>query len=144
MFSVSEVMRTNFVPGAALSVFCSLATPAIAQNLTSDSYFYGQSPYVAPAPRPNGTTDSWVAAYAKAVTLVAQLTQDEKAALNVGQANLSGCMGYIAPIERVGFPGLCLHDGTNSVRGVDGVNAWPSGLHMGATYSTQLLPRHRH
>ena len=126
-------MRALSFLTAALSVPWSLTTPALAQNITSDSYFYGQSPYVAPAPLPNGTTHSWAAAYAKAVKFVAQLTQDEKASFIVGQANLSGCMGYIAPIERVGFPGLCLHDGTDGVRLADGVNAWPSGLHMGAT-----------
>jgi hypothetical protein len=61
---------------------------------------------------PHGTTDSWAAACAKVAKLITQLTQDEKASLNVGQANLSGCIGYIASIERVGFHGLYLHDGT--------------------------------
>jgi beta-glucosidase len=137
-------MRAYSVSTAVLSAIYLVIIPALAQNITSDIYFYGQSPYVAPVPLPNGSTHSWATAYAKAVKLVAQLTQDEKANLNIGQANLSGCMGYIAPIARVGFPGLCLHDGTSGVRFADGVNAWPSGVHMGATWVAQSLQEHRY
>jgi beta-glucosidase len=63
-------MRVFSVHAAALSALGLLAAPAISQNITSDSYFYGQSPYVPPAPLPEGTTDSWAAAYAKAVKFV--------------------------------------------------------------------------
>jgi beta-glucosidase len=106
-------MRAFPIPPTALSALYLLISPTLAQYITNHSYFYGQSPYVAPAPLPHGTTDSWAASYAKVVKLVTQLIQDEKASLIVGQANLSGCVGYIAPIERVGFHGLCLHDGKN-------------------------------
>jgi beta-glucosidase len=105
-------MRAFPIPPAALSALYLLISPTLAQYITDNSYFYGQSPYFAPDSMPHGTTDSWAAACAKVVKLITQLTQDEKASLNVSQANLSGCMGYIASIERVGFHGLCLHDGT--------------------------------
>ena len=126
-------MRVLSTPTVALSALCFLVAPAKAQNITSDSYFYGESPYVAPATLPNGTTDSWAAAYAKAVKFVAQLSQEEKSNLTFGQSSTTGCVGWIAPIERLGFHGLCLQDAGNGVRLADGVNAWPSGLHVGAT-----------
>jgi beta-glucosidase len=106
-------MRAFPIPPAALSALYLLISPTFAQNIRNNGYFYGQSPYFAPDSLPHRTTDSWAAACAKVVKLITQLTPDEKASINVGQANLSGCMGYIAPIERVGFRGLCLHGGTN-------------------------------
>jgi len=109
----SNIMRAFPIRPVALSALYLLISPTLAQNITNNSYFYGQSPYVAPDSLPHGTTDSWAAACAKVIKLITQLTQDEKASLNVGQPNIPGCMGYIASIERVGFHGLCLHDGTN-------------------------------
>jgi beta-glucosidase len=126
-------MKFFSIPVVALSTLGLLVAPVLSQNITSDSYFYGQSPYVAPAPLPNGTTDSWAAAYAKAVKFVAQLSQEEKSNLTFGQSSKTGCVGYIAPIGRLGFHGLCLQDAGNGVRLADGVNAWASGLHVGAT-----------
>lgn len=103
-------------------------------NITSDSYFYGQSPLVPPAALPSGTSPSWVAAYSKAAAFVSQLSQDEKNNLTFGvRATTSGCVGFIPPIERLGFKGLCLQDAGNGVRLADGVNAYDSGLHVGAT-----------
>lgn len=50
-----------------------------------------------------------------------------------GGVNLStGCSGSVAPIERLGFPGMCLSDAGNGLRGTDLVNAYPSGIHAGA------------
>lgn len=131
-------MRGLSLPTAALSVLTLLAAPAISQNITSDSYFYGQSPYVPPAPLPNGTTSSWAASYAKAVQFVAQLSQEEKSNLTFGQTSKTGCVGWIAPIERVGFHGLCLQDAGNGVRLADGVSSWPSGIHLGATWNRNM------
>jgi hypothetical protein len=109
-------MREFPTPPAALSALYLLISPTLAQYITNNSFFYGQSPYFAPDSLPHGTTDSWAAACAKVVKLITQLTPDEKASINVGQANLSGCMGHIAPIERVGFHGPRLHGGTNEER----------------------------
>jgi beta-glucosidase len=108
--------------------------PIHGQNITSDSYFYGDSPYVPPAALPSGTTPSWAAAYSKAAAFVAQLTQEEKNNLTFGMSSATtGCVGFIAGIPRLGFKGLCLQDAGNGVRLADGVNAYSSGLHVGAT-----------
>lgn len=57
-----------------------LAAQAAAQTsdvITSDEYFYGQSPPSYPSPNMSGT-GPWAVAYSKARALVEQLTLDEK------------------------------------------------------------------
>jgi beta-glucosidase len=63
-----------------------------AQNvITNDSFFYGQSPPVAP---PRGTgAGNWSAAYAKAKAFVAQLNLDEKVNFTAGVTAPNGCSG---------------------------------------------------
>lgn len=53
----------------------------------------------------------------------------------------TGCSGQIPAIEHVGFPGMCLQDAGNGVRGTDFVNAYASGLHVGARF---VLPISQH
>lgn len=50
----------------------------------------------------------------------------------------NGCSGNIPPVERLGFPGLCLSDSGNGVRGTDGVNGYPSGIHVGASWNRDI------
>ncbi|KAK1138863.1 hypothetical protein N8T08_001734 [Aspergillus melleus] len=110
----------------------SLSTAVPAQsNITSDAYFYGQSPPVYPSPEGSGT-GSWASAYEKAKKLVAQLTPEEKVNLTAGVSANNGCSGNIAPIPRLNFPGFCVSDAGNGLRGTDYVNAWSSGIHDGA------------
>lgn len=151
-----------------------------AQNvISSDTYFYGDSPPVYPSrksstgcfnsPRykykwlniitiriaQSSGLGNWAAAYNKAKALVGQMTLSEKAGSskslswglyrllrsNIGsQVNLTagyvapnGCSGAISAVSRLGFPGLCFADAGNGVRNTDFVNAWPSGLHVGAS-----------
>jgi beta-glucosidase len=100
--------------------------------VTEDSHFFGQSEPVYPSPRGNGVGD-WLDAYAKAQALVAEMTLDEKVGLTSGVRTTSnGCGGIISAVPRLGFPGLCLQDGTNGVRGTDYVNAYPAAIHVGA------------
>jgi len=65
-----------------------------AQNgnvITSDTYFYGQSPLVLPPP---GTgAGNWSEAYAKAKAFVAQLSLDEKTNFTAGVTASNGCSG---------------------------------------------------
>jgi beta-glucosidase len=65
-----------------------------AQNgniITTDTYFYGQSPLVPPPP---GTgAGNWSEAYAKANAFVAQLTLDEKINFTTGVTASNGCSG---------------------------------------------------
>lgn len=41
-------------------------------------------------------------------------------------------------VPRLGFPGLCLQDNGNSIRDTDGVNGYPSALHIGASWNKDL------
>lgn len=106
--------------------------------ITSDTYFYGDSPPVYPAPIASGTGD-WAAAYVKAKAFVSQLTLEEKQNLTFGiTSTTNGCSGNIQAIERLDFPGLCLNDAGNGVRGTDFVNGYPSGVSVGASWNRQL------
>jgi len=54
----------------------------------------------------------WAAAYAKARTALAKLSNADKAALATGIGWEKGpCVGNIAAIAAIGFPELCLQDG---------------------------------
>ncbi|KAH8893338.1 beta-glucosidase [Thozetella sp. PMI_491] len=111
--------------------------PSTGVNITSDTYFYGQSEPVYPSPNMTGTGD-WGEAFAKAQALVAKLTLEEKVTLTGGASSNTSCVGYIAGISRVGFPGLCLSDAGNGLRGTDFVSSWPSGIHVGASWNKNL------
>lgn len=50
----------------------------------------------------------------------------------------NGCSGNIPAIERLGFPGMCVNDAGNGLRGTDGTNGYPSGIHTGATWNRDL------
>lgn len=41
-------------------------------------------------------------------------------------------------MPRIGFQGFCLNDAGNGVRGTDGVNAYASGVHVGASWNKNL------
>ncbi|KAB8076562.1 glycosyl hydrolase family 3 N terminal domain-containing protein [Aspergillus leporis] len=112
------------------------AAPTL-ENITSDSYFFGQSPPVYPSPEGTGS-GSWASAYAKAKQLVATLTPEEKVNLTAGVSADNGCSGNIPAIPRVNFPGLCVSDAGNGLRGTDFVNAWSSGIHAGASWNKSL------
>ncbi|OOF99274.1 glycoside hydrolase family 3 protein [Aspergillus carbonarius ITEM 5010] len=115
----------------------SLCSAAPTQNITSDAYFYGQSPPVYPSPDGAGT-GAWATAYEKAKKLVAELTDEEKVNLTAGVSSTTGCSGVIAAIPRVNFPGLCVSDASNGLRGTDYVNGWSSGIHVGASWNRTL------
>lgn len=53
----------------------------------------------------------------------------------------SQCVGNIAPLPRVGFPGLCLQDSPLGVRFADLVSVFPSGVNTAATFSNDLFYR---
>lgn len=98
---------------------------------------YNRSAPVYPTPESAGHGE-WAAAHAKAKALVAQMTDDEKNNITYGQASTTGCAGVSGSVPRLEFPGLCLADGSNGVRAADGVNGWPSGIHVGASWNKQL------
>ncbi|KAJ5129345.1 beta-glucosidase M [Penicillium bovifimosum] len=121
---------TALVAGLAFS-------SATAQEITSDVYFYGDSPPVYPTPQGDGAGD-WAAAYKKAEKLVGQLTDEEKVSLTAGVQSKTGCSGFVPAIPRVNFPGLCVSDAGNGLRGTDFVSSYPSGIHAGASWNRDL------
>lgn len=44
----------------------------------------------------------------------------------------------IPGIPRLGFPGMCLSNAGNGVGTTDFVNAWPSGVHVAASWNKEL------
>jgi beta-glucosidase len=71
------------------------------------------------------------------------MSLEEKVSLTSGAAapQGNGCVGWLPGVERLGFKGLCLQDAGNGVRGTDFVSAWPSGLHVGATWNKGLAAK---
>lgn len=109
-------------------------------NVINNSYFYGQSPPVYPSPEITGR--EWADAYARARALVAKMRLEEKVSLTGGAVPGSGCSGVIAPIDRLGFPGLCLSDAGNGLRATYLVNGYPSGIYVGASWNKELVYQH--
>ncbi|KAJ5803480.1 uncharacterized protein N7503_005930 [Penicillium pulvis] len=124
--------------GLTLAVLSLYGLGHAESDITSDTYFYGDSPAVYPSPNGTGTGD-WAAAYKKATALVAQMTLEEKNNLTFGiDSTSTSCVGVIGAIERLGFPGMCLQDAGNGVRMADFVNSYPSGIHVGASWNKSL------
>ncbi|RSL40366.1 hypothetical protein CEP54_016139 [Fusarium duplospermum] len=111
------------------------------ENITDDTYFYGLSQPVYPAPNGTGSGD-WAESYAKARAMVARMTLEEKAnftiSIPLGEDKLTSCQGRIAPIERLGFPGMCLADAGNGLRWGELTSMWPSGISVAASWNKDL------
>ncbi|KAH7378904.1 putative beta-glucosidase [Cadophora sp. MPI-SDFR-AT-0126] len=127
---------------AIATLLFALARPGngdtVAATISSDVYFYGQSPPVYPAPVASGTGD-WGAAYQQAQALVSRMTLEEKVNLTAGTGDTTtGCPGAIGAIQHLGFPGLCLADAGQGVRSTDLVSGYPSGVHVGASWNKDL------
>ncbi|KAL2268706.1 hypothetical protein VTJ83DRAFT_3552 [Remersonia thermophila] len=108
-----------------------------AEAITDDGYFYGLSPPVYPSPN-MASTGRWAEAYGKAKALVEKMTLEDKVSLTGGASSNTGCSGFIPAIPRLNFPGMCLSDAGNGVRGTDLVSVWPSGIHVGASWNKAL------
>jgi beta-glucosidase len=71
--------------------------------------------------------------------MVAKMTNSEKENLTYGYTSTTnGCSGNSGSAMRVGFPGFCLNDAGNGVRGTDMVNSYASGIHIGASWNRDL------
>lgn len=120
----------------ALTLAAALAVPAAAAA--------GAGAAVAPAH--DARTDPLRAARARADTLVARMTLDEKLSQLHGTGYIfeqRGWTGYTPPIERLGIPALYLADGPNGVgNGATGVTAFPAAIGNAATWDTGLLRRY--
>ncbi|KAK3721924.1 hypothetical protein LTR37_002740 [Vermiconidia calcicola] len=99
----------------------------------------GESEPWYPTPR-GGTVESWKDAYKKAADLVGQMTLVEKVNITSGIGwSMGMCVGNTGPVDRLGFPSLCLQDGPLGLRFVDNATAWPAGITVGATWNKELM-----
>lgn len=132
--ALESILTFSLLTQEVITPSKSSSTALISNGAISDDvYFYGQSPAIYPSPNGTGRGD-WAESYKKARSMVNNLTLEEKVSLTGGwDAHDTGCVGAIPPIERVGFPGLCLMDGGNGVRWTDFVNGYASGLSIGAS-----------
>ncbi|KAF7168862.1 hypothetical protein CNMCM6106_003877 [Aspergillus hiratsukae] len=116
---------------------------AIAANLER-FWSYGRSEPVYPTPETKGLGD-WKKAYMQAKALVAQMTNEQKNNLTYGYTSTTnGCSGNSGGAPGVGFPGLCLQDSGNGVRGTDMVNGYSAGVHVGASWNRDLAYERAH
>ncbi|WAO95964.1 Beta-glucosidase [Fusarium falciforme] len=85
--------------------------------------------------------EEWDKAEDRAAEFVSQLNLTEKVTmvtgtlLDVG----TGCIGRIRPVQRLGFPGLCLLDGPNAVNRAHLVSIFPSGISVAASWDRELM-----
>ncbi|KAK3629134.1 hypothetical protein LTR56_018255 [Elasticomyces elasticus] len=104
--------------GLALIELSSGQNLSVAQVANLEHYWsYGRSAPYYPTPQTSGWGE-WSTAYAKAKALVGQMTDFEKNNITYGQASTT--------------------DSGNGVRGTDGVNGYPAGLHAGASWNQDL------
>ncbi|KAF2770508.1 hypothetical protein EJ03DRAFT_360520 [Teratosphaeria nubilosa] len=92
------------------------------------------SPPVYPSPKATGL--GWEAAFERASNFVNQLTLAEKVELVTGTPG--PCVGNIAPIPRLGFNGLCLHDGPLGIRQATYASVFPAGISVAASWDRKL------
>lgn len=74
---------------------------------------------------------------AKANAFLTQMTLDEKANFTTGQPG--PCVGNTLPIERLGFPGLCLQDGPLAIRVADYSSVFPAGVTIASSWDRNLI-----
>ncbi|KAJ3102262.1 hypothetical protein HDU96_009707 [Phlyctochytrium bullatum] len=85
----------------------------------------------------------WWNATQKAKKAVAKLTLEEKVAIVTGTGWQKGpCVGNIAPVPSIGFPGLCLQDGPAGLRYTDNATAFPASINVAATFDKELMLEH--
>ncbi|KAG9573144.1 glycoside hydrolase family 3 protein, partial [Aureobasidium melanogenum] len=108
---------------------------ASAQNSSWDHNLFTSSPPVYPSPETAGI--GWETALAQAEAFLANLTLEEKAGLVTGSSG--PCVGNIAPIERLGFNGLCLQDGPLAIRQATYASVFPAGLTTAASWDKGLM-----
>lgn len=80
----------------------------------------------------------WLESRRQAEAWVSRMNMTEKASIVTG--SLTGtCIEYVAPIERIGFGGLCLQDGPAGIRLAHLASVFPAGVTMAATWDRELL-----
>ncbi|KAH8732225.1 avenacinase [Phaeosphaeriaceae sp. PMI808] len=115
-------------------VILSYGTAVAAQfNFTHTQY--GTSPPVYPSPNITGV-GGWETALQKAQAFLAKLTLEEKSRMVTGTPG--PCVGNIAPIPRLNFSGLCLHDGPLAIRQAIYTSVFSAGISVAASWDKSL------
>ncbi|KAJ4392661.1 hypothetical protein N0V85_006899 [Neurospora sp. IMI 360204] len=135
----------SFLCAAASLPLCSL--PSTTQHHESNRQhpselpYYGLSPPIYPTPLANGTSSSrWSSAYQHALALTSQMTPFELQNLTRGYPG--PCVGNTGAIPRLSIPPLCFYDGPTGVRGQELASAFPAGIHLAATWDSDLMYRY--
>jgi beta-glucosidase len=131
--------------GTAFGLFVALFSLPHASAQTADEinnlehfWAYGRSPPVYPSPIATGLGE-WADAFTQAYALVTQMTNEEKMNVTIGYYGApNGCSGNSGGVPRLDYPGLCLNDAGNGLRGTDGTTGYPSALHVGAAWNRNL------
>lgn len=82
-------------------------------------------------------TGGWEHALVKANAFIAQLNLTEKTSMVTGSSG--PCIGNIAPIEHLGFSGICMSDGPTAFNRADLVSIFPAGLTAAASWDRDLI-----
>ncbi|KAI0034486.1 glycoside hydrolase superfamily [Vararia minispora EC-137] len=88
---------------------------------------------------------AWATAYTKAKAKVASMSLGDKVKVTSGSHTLLGgsltgrCTGVTAPVNAIGFPGLCLQDSALGVRDTDFATVFPAGVNVAATFKRSLI-----
>ncbi|WFD35839.1 beta-glucosidase [Malassezia cuniculi] len=157
-------MRTTFAP-LALLVLCALSSTAGADLVARDDSLGKELvdtaeglPEIKPVPflgsdelplsptystMPNtSAAGKWEGAVKQARSYVKQFNLTGLVGLVTGSCFGDGpCVGNIYANKEAGYPGLCLQDGPNGMRGVDHVTAFPAAITTGATFNPSIFYR---
>ena len=93
-----------------------------------------------PAESNSSNFRTWAEAKAMARRDLAKLTLHEKAIIASGSLWEKGvCLGNIAPVPSIKFPGLCLEDSATGVRLANNVSSFSSAINVAATFDRKLM-----
>lgn len=87
-----------------------------------------------------GNSSSWQAAYARAYSLISQMTLEEK--VNVTHGHEGQCVGNSGAVPRLGVPQLCFADAPDGIRGQEFVSSFPAQIMVGASFDRDLMYRY--
>ncbi|KAJ5745955.1 hypothetical protein N7520_011137 [Penicillium odoratum] len=117
-------------PNSVYSNGTDTSNPVVAAGSKSNQ----TSPPWYPSPWGEGLGD-WEAAYARARSIVSQMTLPEKINLTTGVGwELERCVGQNGAIPRLGIPSMCMQDSPTGVRDTDYNSVFPMGVNVAATW----------
>lgn len=74
--------------------------------------------------------------------MVAKMTNEEKANITTGATHpKNGCAGWAPPVERVGFPGICMQGSGSGLRPTELVTSYAAPISIAASWNDDLAFR---